>query len=173
MIVLIEIIQQVLQVKILSGSLKKKGYEFPMKVGDFSCDTHSNAKNMMIFLKKKYKLDMYEVLWPMFNPHGYARDVMKIRSVITCISPQLNIYWADCKDEFESHHQAFPRSTVDQVKMYKLKIDVYGVKDGGHNIYVNTYLTKLRNSPISSEPFEDAIEDLDIMMAKIDKRTGE
>ena len=43
---------------VLSGSLKKRGYEFPMKVGDFSCDTHSDAKNMFKVFEMKYKLDM-------------------------------------------------------------------------------------------------------------------
>ena len=36
----------------------------------------------------------------------------------------------------------------------------------------NTYLTKLRNTPMSSKPFKDVIEDLDVMMARIYKRTG-
>ena len=61
--------------------------------------------------------------------------------------------------------------TVNQVKMYKVNTVVDGVEDDGQNMYRNTYLTKLRNTPISSKPFKDAIEDLDIMMARIYKRT--
>lgn len=76
MIVLIEIIQKALQVNILSRSLKKKGYEFPMKVGAFNYDTQSDTKNMMKVFEKKYKLDMYEVLRPMFDLNGYAKDVL-------------------------------------------------------------------------------------------------
>ena len=40
MLFLIEIVRQALQVNILSESLKKKGYEFPMKVRVFNYDTH-------------------------------------------------------------------------------------------------------------------------------------
>ena len=39
MIMLIEIMKQVIQVNMLSKSLKKKGYEFPMKVGAYSCES--------------------------------------------------------------------------------------------------------------------------------------
>ena len=39
MIMLIEIVRHVIQVNVLSGSLKKKGYEFPMKVGAYSCES--------------------------------------------------------------------------------------------------------------------------------------
>lgn len=53
---LIEIIWQALQVNIPSRNLKKKGYKFPMKVKAFSCDTWSEAKNMMKVFKKKYKI---------------------------------------------------------------------------------------------------------------------
>ena len=70
MILLIKIIRKSLQVNILSEILKKKGYEFPMKVGAFSYNTRSDAKNMMKVFDKKYKLDMYEVLRPMFNLNG-------------------------------------------------------------------------------------------------------
>lgn len=86
MIVLVEIIEQALQVNVLSESLWKKGYEFPMKVGAFSCDSRSDAKNMMKIFEKKYKLDMYEVLRPMFDPNGYAKDVLQIGSVVKHIS---------------------------------------------------------------------------------------
>ncbi len=55
--------------------------------------------------------------------------------------------------------------------MYKVNIDVDGIEDDSQNMYRNTYLTKLRNTSISSEPFEDAMEDLDMMMARIYKRT--
>ncbi len=36
-------------------------------------------------------------------------------------------------------------------------------------MYSNTYLTKLRNTPISSKPYVDMEEDLDVMMARIVK----
>jgi len=39
-------------------------------------------------------------------------------------------------------------------------------------MYSNTYLTKLRNTPISSEPYVNIDEDLDTMVAKIIKRIG-
>ena len=38
-------------------------------------------------------------------------------------------------------------------------------------MYSNTYLTKLQNTPISIEPYVDVEEDLDVMMARIIKRT--
>ena len=76
MIMLIKIMQQAIQVNMLSGSLKKKGYKFPMKVGAFGCETHSNAKNMLKMFEMKYKLETYEVLRPMFDTNGYARDVL-------------------------------------------------------------------------------------------------
>ena len=47
MIMLIEIMRQAVQMNVLSRSLKKKGYEFHMKVGAYSCESHSNAKNML------------------------------------------------------------------------------------------------------------------------------
>ena len=81
--------------------LKKKGYEFPMKVGAYSCKSHFDAKNILKVFKMKYKLEMYEVMRPMFDPNGYARDVLQIGSVIKHIIT-VEDYWADCKDEFES-----------------------------------------------------------------------
>ena len=76
MIMLIEIMRKAIQVNMVSGSMKKKGYEFPMKVVDFSYESRSDAKNMLKVFKMKYQLEMYEFLRPMFNPNGYARDVL-------------------------------------------------------------------------------------------------
>ena len=39
-------------------------------------------------------------------------------------------------------------------------------------MYSNPYLTKIRNIPISSEPYVDVEEDFDVMMARIIKRNG-
>ena len=61
---------------VLSKTLKKKGYEFPMKVGAHSCESHLDAKSMLKVFEMKYKLEAYEVLRPMFNLNGYARDVL-------------------------------------------------------------------------------------------------
>ncbi len=55
--------------------------------------------------------------------------------------------------------------------MFKVNIDVEGVEHDGQNMYSNTYLIKLRGTPISLEPYEDTKEELDIMMAQIYKRT--
>ncbi len=49
--------------------------------------------------------------------------------------------------------------------MYGIKFDVEGVEDDRQNMYSNTYLTKLRGTPIHSEPYGDACEDLEVMMA--------
>ena len=46
-----------------------------------------------------------------------------------------------------------------------------GLEDDGQNMYSNTYLTKLRDTPISFEPYVDIEEDFDAMMARIIKRT--
>lgn len=54
--------------------------------------------------------------------------------------------------------------------MYKININV-GVEDDGQKMYRNTYLTKPRTTPISSKIYEDVVEDLDLMMANIYKRT--
>ena len=80
-------------------------------------------------------------------------------------------YWEDCKYEFESWDYAFPRLIVDQVKMYQVNLNVEGIEDVGQNMYSNTYLTKLRNTPISSEPYQDVGDDLQVMKAQIVKRT--
>ena len=77
----------------------------------------------------------------------------------------------NCKNELESRDRAFARFTVDQVKTYGINLDVEGIEDDGQNMYSNTYLTKIRNTPINLEPYEDAEEDLDTLMAKIIKRT--
>ena len=49
--------------------------------------------------------------------------------------------------------------------MYEINLDVEGVDDDGQNMYSNTYLTKLRGTPISSKPYEDVCEDLEVIMA--------
>ena len=61
---------------------------------------------------------------------------------------------------------------MDQVKAYDIDLDVEGLEDDGKNMYSNTYLTKLRNTPINSEPYVDIEEYFDVMMAQIIKRTG-
>ena len=107
---------------------------------------------------------MYEVLRPMFDPNGYVRDVLQIRSVIKYITT-IEDYWVDCRDEFESQDHDFSRLTVGQIKTYNINLDVEGLEDDGQNMYSNTYLTKLRDTPISFGPCEEAEEDLDVMMA--------
>ena len=81
MIMLMEIVRQALQVNMLSANLRKKGYEFPVKVGAYSCESRSDAKNMLKAFEK-YKLQEYGVLRPMFDPNGYTKDVFQIGSVI-------------------------------------------------------------------------------------------
>jgi hypothetical protein len=66
-------------------------------------------------------------------------------------------YWADRKDNFKSHDGAFARLTVDQIKVYKVNIDVDGIEDDGQNMYSNIYLTEMRKTHISLEPFRDTI----------------
>jgi hypothetical protein len=61
---------------------------------------------------------------------------------------------------------------IDQIKTYGIDLDVEGLEDDGQNMYSNTYLTKLRNTPVSSEPYVGIDEDLDVMVAQIIKRTG-
>ena len=100
-IVLIEIVRQAIEVNVLSASLRKKGYEFPMKVGAYSCESRSDAKKMLKEFENKYKLEEYEVVRPIFNPNGYARDVLQIGSVIKHVTT-IEDYWVDCKDELES-----------------------------------------------------------------------
>lgn len=45
MIVLIEIMRQAIQVNVLSVSVRKKVYEFPMKVGAYNCESNSDVKS--------------------------------------------------------------------------------------------------------------------------------
>ena len=101
---------------------------------------------------------------PMFDPNGYARDALQIGSVIKHVTT-MEDYWVDCKDELENRDRAFAKFTVDQIKTYDIDLDVEGLEDDGKNMYSNTYLTKLRNTPISSEPYVDIEEDLNFMMA--------
>ena len=101
-----------------------------MKVGAFSCDTHFDSKNMLKVFEMKYKLDMYEVLRPMFNPNGFESDILQIKSVIKHITT-IKDYYGYFKNEFESYDWAFARLIVNQVKMYKVNIDVEGVEDDG------------------------------------------
>lgn len=90
-----------MQVNVLSASLKKKGYEFPIKVRAYSCETISDAKNILKAFESKYKLEEYEAVRPLFDPNGYVRDVIQIGSVINNVTT-MEDYWADCKDELES-----------------------------------------------------------------------
>ena len=60
MIVLIELVRQAMHMNLLSSSLRKKGYKFPMSVGAFSYESWSDAKNMLKMFKKRYSLEMYE-----------------------------------------------------------------------------------------------------------------
>ena len=55
--------------------------------------------------------------------------------------------------------------------MYKVCINVEGVEYDEYNMYSNTYLTKLRNIPISLEPYQDIGDDLDVTMTYIIKST--
>ena len=100
----------------------------------------------------------------MFDLNGYARDVLQIGSVIKHITI-VEDYQVDCKDEFESQDCAFTRLTVEQIKTFNINLNAKGLEDDWQHMYSNIYLTKLRNTPISLEPYEDAEEDLDIMMA--------
>lgn len=170
LIMLMEIVRQALQVNVLSASLRKKEYEFPIKVGAYSCESRLDAKNMLKAFEEKYKLQEYEVLRPMFDPNGYARDVLQIGSVIKHVTT-MEDYWADCKDELESWDRAFAKFTVDQIRTYGIDFDIEGLEDDRQNMYSNTYLTKLRNTPVSSESYVNVKEDLDKMMAWIIKRT--
>ena len=56
MIMLIELVQQAIHVNLLSTSLKKKGYEFPMQVGAFSYESRSDMKNMLKTFETRYSL---------------------------------------------------------------------------------------------------------------------
>ena len=130
MIVLVEIVRRAIQVNVLSASLRKKGYEFPIKVGAYNCETRSDAKNILKAFERKYQLEEYEVVRPAFDPNGYARDVLQIGSVIKHVNT-MEDYWADCKDEPESCDRAFARFIVDQVKTYGINLDVKGIEDDG------------------------------------------
>lgn len=59
---------------------------------------------------------------------------------------------------------------MEQIKTYGINLNVEGFEDDGQNMY-NTYLTKLRGIIISFEPYVDVEENIDIMMARIIKRT--
>ena len=161
---LIEIVREGIQVNVLSRILKKKGYEFLMKVGAYSCESRSDAKNMLKAFEMKYKLEAYEVIRPMFDLNGYARDVLQIGSVIKHVTT-IQVYWVDCKDELENRDHAFARLTVEQVKTYGIDLNVEGLEDDGKNMYSNTYLTKIRNTHISFEHYVDVEEYVDVMMA--------
>ena len=155
---------------VLSANLRKKEYKFPINVGAYSCEARLDAKNILKEFESKYKLKEYEVVRPMFDPNGYARDVLQIGSIIKYVTT-MEDYWVDCKDELENRDCAFAKFTIDQIKTYGINLDVEGLEDDGQNMYNNTYLTKLRDTPISSKPYVDIEEDLDVMMARIIKRT--
>ena len=93
---------------VLRKSLKKKGYECPMEVGAYSCESCFDAKNMLKAFEMKYKLEAYAIVRLMFDPNGYARDFLEIGSVIKHITT-IEDYWVDCKDEWESRDHAFIR----------------------------------------------------------------
>lgn len=59
---------------------------------------------------------------------------------------------------------------VEQIKTYGIDLNVEGLEDKGQNMYRNTYLNNLKGIPISSKPYVDVEEILDIMMARIIKR---
>ena len=115
---------------LLSASLRKKGYEFPMQVGAFSCESRLDAKNMLKMFETRYSLEMYEVVRPMFDPRGYARDVLQIGGTVRHITT-VEDYWADCRNEFESRDRAHTRLTVGQVKTYGIDLNVEGLEDDG------------------------------------------
>ena len=121
-----------------------------MKVGAFSYESQSNLKNMLKMFKTKYSLEMYEVVRPMFDPNSYAREVLQIGGTVKHIT-RIEDYWVDCRDEFESLDHAFAKLIVRQIKTYSVNLNVEGLEDDGQHMYSNTYLTKIRNSPISSE----------------------
>ena len=52
----------------LSVGLRKKGYEFPIKVGAYSCESISDANNMVKAFEGRFKLQEYEVLRPTGMP---------------------------------------------------------------------------------------------------------
>lgn len=97
----------------------------PIKVGAYSCESRSDAKNMVKAFEGRFKLQEYEILRPMFDPNGYARDVLQIGSIIKHVTT-IEDYWTDYKDELESQDCAFARFTMDQVKTYNINSDVEG-----------------------------------------------
>ena len=64
----------------------------------------------------------------MFDPRGYARDVLQIKVTIRHITT-VEDYWVDCRSEFESHDRAHARLIVGQVKTYGINLDVEGLED--------------------------------------------
>ena len=84
-----------------------------MKLGNFSYESHSDANNILKVLGVKQKLEIYEVLRPIFDTNGYAREVFQIGSVIKHVTT-IEDYQADGKDEHKSHDRAFSRVTIDQ-----------------------------------------------------------
>ena len=89
--------------------------------------------------------------------NGYTSDVLQIGSVIKHLTT-IEDYWVDCKDELESWDCAFSKLMVEQVKTYGIDLNVEGLEDDGKNMYSNTYLTKVRNTPISFEHYIDVEE---------------
>ncbi len=81
---------------------------------------------MLKVFEMRYKLEMYEVLRPMFDLNRYAREVLQIGSVIKHITT-VEDYWADYKDEFDSQDHAFTKLTVEQIKTYNINIYVEGL----------------------------------------------
>ena len=63
---------------------------------------------MMKEFEKKYKLDMNEDQRSMFDPNGYAKNVLQIGSIVKYVVT-IEGYWTNCKDEIEIHDQAFMR----------------------------------------------------------------
>lgn len=61
---------------------------------------------------------------------------------------------------------------VNQIKFYKVDIDIEGIDDDDKNMFSTTYETKIRPTPIRSELVKDIKEDLDVIMEKIYRRTN-
>ena len=90
--------------------------------------------------------------------------MLQIGSVIKHVTT-IEDYWAECKDELEGQDRAFVRLMVEQVTTYGIDLNVEGLEDDGQNVCSNTYLTKIRNTPISLELYVDIEEDFNVMMA--------
>ena len=101
-----------------------------MKVGAFSCDSRSEAKNMIKEFKKKYKLDMYEELRPIFDLYRYTKDVLQISGIMKHVVT-MEDYWANYQDEFKSCDRIFARVTMDQIRFFKVDINVEDIEDDG------------------------------------------